>query len=267
MAATASRDEVVLAGLAEHAEPGARRGIRLIWVEGALAAAVFAALCGVVLSVAPQSAEPDDGAYRASIVAMTEGHFLTLSLAQAEGLARKLSDNPAAPPNQWVELADGRYISEKDPGYPFLAAPFQALGIIRWAPLFFGALACLGLFVGARRWLGRFGGLAAVGLYCSSGAALAFAWRDYMPTFTDASLIAAGSGALLWAVLATEASSRRRTWAGLAGFAAIEIATFVRYTDIVILGCAVVAAIVVWRQQTARLPFRTLCWWLAIARR
>ena len=154
----------------------------------------FAALCIVVLSVAPQSAEPDDGAYRASIVAMTEGHFLTLSAAQAEALARKLGDNPAAPPNQWVELADGRYISEKDPGYPFLAAPFQALGIVRWAPLFYGALACLGLFIGARRWLGRFGGPAAVGLYCSSGAALAFAWRDYMPTFTDASLIAAGSG-------------------------------------------------------------------------
>ena len=102
-----------------------------------------------------------------------------------------------------------------------------------------------------------------MGLYCSSGAALAFAWRDYMPTFTDASLIAAGSGLLLWAMLATEASSRRRTWAGLAGFVAIEIATFVRYTNIVILGCAVVAVVVAWRLRAARLPLRTLCWWLA----
>ena len=101
-----------------------------------------------------------------------------------------------------------------------------------------------------------------MGLYCSSGAALLFAWRDYMPTFTDASLIAAGSGILLWALLATEASSPRRAWAGLAGFAAIEIATFVRYTDIVILGCAVVAVIVAWR-RAAKLPSRTLCWWLA----
>jgi hypothetical protein len=234
-----------------------------VWLEAALAAAAFAALCAVVLSVAPQTAEPDDGAYRASIVAMTEGHFLTLSTAQAETLARKLGDNPAAPPNQWVELANGRYISEKDPGYPFLAAPFEKLSIIRWAPLFFGALACLGLFIGARRWLGRFGGLAAVGLYCSSGAALAFAWRDYMPTFTDASLVASGTGVLLWAMLATEASSRRRTWAGLAGFLAIEIATFVRYTNIVILACAVVAVIVAWRLRAARLPLRTLCWWLA----
>ena len=223
---------------------------------------MFILLCAVVLSVAPHSAEPDDGAYRASIVAMTEGHFLTLSTAQAETLASKLGDNPAAPPNQWVEVANGRYISEKDPGYPFLAAPFEALGIIRWAPLFFGALACLGLFVGARRWLGRFGGLAAVGLYCSSGAALAFAWRDYMPTFTDASLIAAGSGALLWAVLATEAGSRRRRWVGLAGFLALELATYVRYTNIVILGCAVVAVLAAWRLRAARLPLRTVCWWL-----
>ena len=263
MSAAASPDEELLPSRVDRVAPDAGRGIRLLCVEAVLAAAAFAALCVVVLSVASQAAEPDDGAYRASIVAMTEGHFLTLSTAQAETLARKLGDNPAAPPNQWVELSDGRYISEKDPGYPFLAAPFEALGIIRWAPLFYGALACLGLFIGARRWLGRFGGLAAVGLYCSSGAALAFAWRDYMPTFTDASLIAAGSGMLLWAVLATEASSRRRTWAGLAAFAAIEIATFVRYTNIVILGCAVVAVIVAWRLRAARLPLRTLCWWLA----
>jgi hypothetical protein len=64
-------------------------------------------------------------------------------------------------------------------------------------------------------------------------------------------------------MLAAEASSRRRTWAGLAGFAAIEIATFVRYTNIVILGCAVVAVIASWRLRAARLPLRTLCWWLA----
>src|SRR2546430_611782 len=253
----------MLPGRVEGSAPAAGRGIRLVCVEATLAAVAFAALCVAVLSVAPQIAEPDDGAYRASIVAMTDGHFLTLSTAQAETLARKLGDNPAAPPNQWVELSDGRYISEKDPGYPFLASPFEALGIIRWASLFYGALACLGLFIGARRWIGRFGGLAAVGLYCSSGAALAFAWRDYMPTFTDASLIAAGSGALLWAVLATEASSRRRTWVGLAGFAAIEIATFVRYTNIVILCCAVVAVVAAWRLGAARLPLRTLCWWLA----
>ena len=47
------------------------------------------------------------------------------------------------------------------------------------------------------------------------------------------------------------------------GSLALELATFVRYTNIVILGCAVVAVIVAWRLRAARLPFRTLCWWLA----
>ena len=263
MSADASRDEAVLDRLAGRSGPDAGRGIRLVWVEAALAVAAFAVLCAVVLSVAPQlGVEPDDGAYRASIVAMTEGHFLTLSSAQTNVLAGELGDGQGIP-NQWVELSDGRYISEKDPGYPFLAAPFQAVGIVRWAPLFYGALACLGLFIGARRWLGRFGGLAAVGLYCSSGAALLFAWREYMPTFTDASLIAAGSGILLWALLAAEARSRRRIWAGLAGFAAIEAATFARYTDIVVLGCAVVTVIVAWWLRATRLPLSTLGWWLA----
>ena len=51
-----------------------------------------------------------------------------------------------------------------------------------------------------------------------------------MPTFTEASLIAAGTGALLWAVLAAEAGTRRRTWAGLAGFVALEAATFSSYS-------------------------------------
>lgn len=250
-------------------------GTGLAWLEAAMAAAAFAVLCVLVLRVAPQLVEPDDYAYRASIVAMTEGHFLTLSGSQAEALAQALggpggshavsgpgvASGPAVIP-QWVQLRDGRWISEKDPGYPFLAAPFQALGIIRWAPLFYGALACAGLFAGARRWLGRFGGAAAVGLYCSSGAALLFAWRDYMPTFTDASLIAAGSGALLWAVLAADASARRRTWAGLAGFVMLEAATFTRYTDIAVLGCAVVAVLVAWWRRAARLPSAAVGWWL-----
>ena len=263
MSASASGDEVRKLARVDPPLPAAGHSIRAAWAEATLAAAAFAALCIVVLSVAAQAAEPDDGAYRAAIVAMTEGHFLTLSTAQAETLARKLGDNPTAPPNQWVELPSGRYIGEKDPGYPFLAAPFEKLGVIRFTPLFYGLLACLGLFIGARRWLGRLGGPAAVGLYCSSGAALAFAWRDYMPTFTDASLVAAGSGLLLWTVLATEASSRRRTWSGLAGFIAIELATFVRYTNIVILGCAVVAVIAAWRLRTSKLALRMLCWWLA----
>jgi hypothetical protein len=234
-------------------------------VAAGAALAAFAVLCAVALSAAPRLVEPDDYAYRASIVAMTHGHFLTLSTAQVQALAAQLPGPgpgglvPAGIP-QWVQLADGQWISEKDPGYPFLAAPFQALGLIRLAPLFYGALGCLGLYAGARRWLGTWGGPAAVGLFCSSGAAMLFAWRDYMPTFTDASLIAAGTGTLLWAVLATGASPARRAGAGLAAFAALEVATFVRYTDVVVLGCAVAAVTAAWRVRAV--PGIALAWWL-----
>src|SRR6516165_10052768 len=240
-----------------------------------LALAAFALLCIAVLAAAPQLVEPDDYAYRASIVALTDGHPLTLSTAQVTALAAQLNHaagpggavsagpGPLGSVEQWVQLPSGRWISEKDPGYPFLAAPFQLLGIIRLAPLFYGALGCLGLFFGARRWLGRYAGTVAVAFFCSSGAALLFAWRDYMPTFTDASLIAAGTGALLWALLAAEATNRRRTWVGLAGFVALGAATSARYTDIVILGVAVVAVLVGWRLPAARLRGSAVVWWLA----
>jgi hypothetical protein len=240
------------------------RLLRLLRAEVLLALAAFAVLCVVVLAVAPQLVEPDDHAYQASIVALTDGYPLTLSTAQVSTLAVQVADpGPfGGGIEQWVQLSDGRWISEKDPGYPFLAAPFQALGLIRLAPLFYGGLACLGLFFGARRWLGRYGGAAAVGLFCSSGAALLFAWRDYLPTFTDAALIAAGTGALLWALLAVEAAARRRTWTGLLGFVAIEAAVFVRYTDIVVLGCAVLAVLAARWRRPASVPPGGAGWWL-----
>ena len=252
-------------------QSGASAGGRLR-AEILLALAAFAGLCVAVLTAAPQLVEPDDYAYRASIVALTDGYPVTLSTAQVSTLAVQLTHGadggglagpgPLGGVVQWVQLPDGRWISEKDAGYPFLAAPFQALGIIRLAPLFYGALGCLGLFFGARRWLGRYGGAVAVGLFCSSGATLLFAWRHYMPTFTDASLIAAGTGALLWALLASEAVARRRTWAGLLGFLAIEAAVFVRYTNVVVLSSAVVAVLVVRWRRPASVPAGAIAWWL-----
>ena len=257
---------------------GLRRWTGLPGLELVPAAAAFAVLCVAVLVVAPRLAEPDDYAYRASIVAVTDGHFLILSTGQVRALAAQLTQS-AGPSQrvltgpgplggsieQWVQLPGGRWISEKNPGYPFLAAPFQALGIIRLAPLFYGALGCLGLFFGARRWLGRFGGTAAVGLFCSCGAAFLFAWRDYMPTFTEAALIAAGSGALLWTVLAEDAGVRRRTVIGLLGFLAIEAAAFVRYTNIVVLGCALAAVLAARWLRVASVPRGALWWWFGSA--
>ena len=54
-------------------------------------------------------------------------------------------------------------------------------------------------------------------------------------------------------------ASRRRIWAGLAGFAALEAAVFARYTDIVVLGCAVAAVTAAWRLRM--LPRTALGWW------
>jgi hypothetical protein len=56
--------------------------------EAFVALAAFAVLCALALSVASQLVEPDDYAYRASIVAITQGHFLTLSTAQMDRLGQ-----------------------------------------------------------------------------------------------------------------------------------------------------------------------------------
>jgi hypothetical protein len=235
----------------------------------------FAGLCAAVLLATPALVEPDDFAYKGSILGITHGYLLELTTAQMRSIAHldmtfgigrhAVTSGPRRPVGivQWVHLANGRWISEKNPGYPFLAAPFQWLGLIRLAPLFYGALGCMALFVAACRWLGPAGGAAAVGLYCSSGAALLFAWRDYMPTFTDTSLIAAGAGLLLWTLLANDASARRRTAAGLAAFLALEAAVSVRYTNIIELACAVLVTLVLWLLDRPRLPTRMLVGWLS----
>jgi hypothetical protein len=228
--------------------------------EVLVAVLTFAAMCVAVLVRSAQLLEPDDFAYRASIIALTHGHLLSLTNAEYQALLTELSNAGGQGIAQWVHTASGTWISEKNPGYPFLAAPFQMLGLLRAAPLFYGALGCLGLFAGARRWLGRWAGTWAVVLFCSSGAALAFAWRPTMPTFTDASLIAAGAGALLWAMLATERSVRRRTVVGLLAFVSLEAAVVVRYTNVVLLAVAVLATLLVFRRVA--LPRLTIRWWL-----
>jgi hypothetical protein len=225
--------------------------------EVAVAVVAFAALCVAALVRSRSPLEPDDFAYRASIVALSHGH-LTLSSSQYEALSSELGSIM-----QWVQLPSGRWISEKNPGYPFLALPFGLLGALRLAPLFYGALGCIGLFFGGRRWLGRFGGAWAVAFYCSSGAAMLFAWRATMPTFTDASLVAAGTGALLWTLLAEEASTRRRAVVGVLGFLALEAATFVRYTNGVVLLVALATAGLSCRRT--RIEFATLAVWVASA--
>jgi len=239
----------------------ARRGPRArSLVEPGVAVAAFALLCLVALTKSAALLEPDDYAYRASIIALSHGEVL-LSSAQYAALAAQLSHVASPGIMQWHHLASGYWVSEKNPGYPFFAVPFYLIGELRLAPLFYGALGCAGLYAGARRWLGAWGGTFAVVLFCTSGAAMAFAWRSTMPTFTDASLIAAGAGGLLYALLAEEVAPRWRTAAGVAASAALVGAVFIRYTDVVVL--LVAAAAVLCMARAARLPRRAAAWWLA----
>jgi hypothetical protein len=240
------------------------RNVRADIVTAVLA---FLALCVAVLLRAPQVLEPDDYAYRASIVALSQGHIL-LSNAQYLALQHHLSSGGLQAPGgagnsgsimQWDHLANGDWISEKNPGYPFLAVVFQWLDALRLTPLFYGALGCTGLYFGARRWLGRWGGTYAVVLMCSSGAALAFAWRATMETFSDASLVAAGAGALLWTLLATDVTHRQRCLVGLGGLIALDAATFTRYTDVIALAVAVIAIVLFARPLG--ITWRTLQMW------
>jgi hypothetical protein len=207
--------------------------------EVAIAAAAFVAMCLIVLVRRAQLLEPDDYAYRASIIALSQGHLL-LSNAQYLALKLRLSDHGGPGIVQWVQLRSGNWVSEKNPGYPFFAVVFQWLRALRAAPLFYGAWGCAGLFYGARKWLGPWGGVYSVALYCFSGAALLFAWRATIPTFTDASLIAGAAGVLLGVLVSTHDSPRRRLVLGSLAFLALVGATFIRYSDIVELIVALV---------------------------
>lgn len=228
------------------------RRLTVIEIAGALAA--FIGFCLLVLLKHAQMLEPDDYAYRASIVALSQGH-LSLSNAQYVALGHQLGSI-----QQWVHLSNGRWMSEKNPGYPFFAVFFYWIHALRAAPLFAGAICSTSLFVAARKWLGRWAGLSAVVFYLASGMALAFAYRATMPTFTDASLIGAGAGALLWAMISIHVSIRRRTIIGLLGFLSIEFATFMRYTDVVLL--IVAAAAVLIGYKAAHLRRGVVAWWL-----
>ena len=244
--------------ITEEAE--SRRQYRqIVDPEVLLALAGYAALVIVSLSHAAQLLEPDDYAYQASIRALREGHIL-LSTAQYSALELQISSSGGLGVAQWHHLASGYWISEKNPGYPFFAVIFSILHVSRATPLFFGAVACIALFFGARAWLGRYAGTYAVLLYCSSGAALAFAWREMMPTFTDASLIAAAFGTLVYVGCTPSLSERKKTLLGLAAFVALESSAFIRYTDALELGVVIIATISL--KRVASWSWRSVAIWM-----
>src|SRR5450759_1954394 len=64
---------------------------RLGRVEVVVALVAFAALCVAVLARSAQLLEPDDYAYRASTIALTQGHMLSLTNAEYQALLQQLS--------------------------------------------------------------------------------------------------------------------------------------------------------------------------------
>ena len=241
----------------------------MAWAPLAIAVVFYLAFAAVVLARPERMIEPDPYAYRASIVALGEGN-LTLTTEQYDALTERLQQTELGGGiSQWHQRDDGVWVSEKNPGYPFLAVAFDRASAIRLAPLFYGALAAIGLWLGGRRWSGRrrsdrgleWGGTFAVGAYFSCALAMVMAWRSTMPTFTDASLVACGLGLLTWSVLALERSRRARVLVGTSAFLALGLAFFVRYTNIVVLVVAGVASLVVCLRRRWGLGPMTLMWW------
>ena len=225
-----------------------------------LALGAFVAFCLAVLLKGTQLLEPDDAAYQASIMALTHGHYV-LSDLQYQALNKQLSLHGGMGIVQWVQLKSGQWASEKNPGYPFYAVIFQFVHALRAAPLFAGALASGSIFIAARRWLGKWGGSYAVILFLASGAAISFAWRATMSSFSDASFVAAGIALILWTLLAQERKESRRALVGLLGFVFLEIATAMRYTNAVVIIAAVITVAIF--QRWIDLHWRVLAIWFA----
>jgi len=224
----------------------------------------FVIFCIAVLSQQPKMIEPDPFAYRASIEALADGN-VTLTQAQYDQLIMTLiKTDLGGGIMQWHQRPDGQWISEKNPGYPYLVMPFKKLGALRLAPLFYGMLGCIGLWFGARRWLGAWGAAFTVSAFLSSSAAMFFAWRETMPTFTETALIAAGVGLLIWTVLAVERSDRLRVLVGSLAFAAFGLATFSRYTILLVMVIAVLFAATACFSSKWNLPRWALAIWAVV---
>jgi hypothetical protein len=219
--------------------------------------AVWVSFSAIVLAKVPILFEADDYAYRASIVALKNG-LITLSASQYAQLNGALRGSGQFGIYQWVHLADGSWISEKNPGFPFLAEPFYLLGNLRMIPVFYSLLAVTGLYLGARKWFGAGAGLVASISFLFSGASLAYANRLTMPTFTEACLVAAALGLLLWSCKSGDSHRARVVLSSLA-FVFLGAAVFSRYTNAVIY-VGVLFPFLVFYKRLHFLWGAVLCW-------
>ena len=112
-----------------------------------LALLSYALLCSLVLLSNPKFREPDAYAYRAATVSLLEGTAPVLTREQYLDLDVRLREHGndgwqgQLGIEMWVALSEDRFTSEKNPGYPFLMAPFEQLSVSRLGPLLYGGLA------------------------------------------------------------------------------------------------------------------------------
>ena len=191
---------------------------------------------------------------------MTQGHFLTLTTAQVHALGAQLAGghwgSPGGPPRSpsGSGCPTGGGSARRTPATRSWPRRSRRSASSAWRRCSTGRWPAWACSSAPGAGSGRFGGAAGGGpvLLVGRGAAVRLARLH-----ADVHRRLADRGGHRRAAVGGARhgrSPRRRTWAGLAGFAALEAATFARYTDIVVLGCAVVAVLVAWRLRAARLP-------------
>ncbi len=195
---------------------------------------------------------------------MTDGHFLTLSTAQAEALATEAGRQPGRPAEP-MGRAGQRAVHQREG--PRLSVPRGAVPGARHHPVGAAVLRGTGLpwAVHRRPALARAlrrprcGGPVLL-IRSRAGVRLARLHADVHRRLADRGGFRRCCCGRCWQPRpvpggapgpASPGSRRSRSRPSSAT------------PNIVILGCAVVAVIVAWRLRAARLPLRTLCWWLA----
>jgi hypothetical protein len=201
---------------------------------------------------------PDPWAYAFAADNFAHGRWTITTQEMAAGRNRTRLQGGML--TQYVEIAPGRWAFEKAPGYPLLAAPFQALGLMRWANIVLAALAAWTLYRGVSCWRDGFTAWVGVTLLLLSPLSLIALHQADMDTYASGALLVIAAG--LGMHHARCATRGRFAWWGLllSGLAA-GWAVIVRYTTVLVLiplGAWIGLSLV-----HQRAPARELAMWLA----
>jgi len=192
---------------------------------------------------------PIDYAYRASIVALTQEHLLTLTNVQYQELLQQLSSGA-----EWVSrsgcIRPPALDQQKNPATR-PCAPFQALGILRVAHCSTGHWRC-----GPLLWRPAGGSAAGAGTWavCCSAARERHWLRvaGYDAHLHRRLPDRCRRRSVLWNSASPQRHSPPTRGRRLARVVAIEAAVLVRYTNVAILAVAVLAVLLVLRRASFR---------------